>query len=398
MEDEKTLDAKASRIFKTFNSLSSLDNHVILLKWLLQVAIQRTNLKATVKSTRLISPEICFSEPELKMKSTATAGANIAFIKFWGVQEDSEAYGLHLPLNDSISMTLDTAKTTTTIDFSLDYEKDSIIIDGQPASIAAFKRAIDHVERLRRLAGSRLKCKLVSKNTFPMGTGIASSASGFAALTVAACSALELELTPRELSSWARLGSGSATRSIFGGYVRWRVATTHHESYAEQILPEDKWRLADLVAIVSTKHKKVTSKEGHLLAKSSPLLSGRLASLHESIGRTQTAIVERDFPSLGETMEQDALIMHSVMMTSFPPLLYWNGVSIDIMHKIHELRLQEDLQCYFTLDAGPNVHIITLPEEAEAVKQRLQEEIDGIKQIIVGYTGKGAELQSEHLF
>ncbi|MHA2271547.1 MAG: diphosphomevalonate decarboxylase [Candidatus Hodarchaeales archaeon] len=332
------------------------------------------------------------------MKSTAIAGANIAFIKFWGVQEDSEAFGLHLPLNDSISMTLDSVKTTTTIDFSKEYEKDLVMIDGQPASTAAFKRAIDHIERIRKLAGVRLKCKLASRNTFPMGTGIASSASGFAALTVAATAALGLELSPRELSSWARLGSGSATRSIFGGFVRWRIAKTHNESYAEQILPENKWKLADIVAIVSAKHKKVSSKEGHLTAKSSPLLSGRLASLHENIARAQTAIVEQDLPSLGEAMEQDALIMHSVMMTSFPPLLYWNGPSIDIMHKIHELRMENDIPCYFTLDAGPNVHIITLPENANTVSRRLQEEVEGIQQIIVSHTGKGAALQAEHLF
>ncbi|MFQ5979599.1 MAG: diphosphomevalonate decarboxylase [Candidatus Heimdallarchaeota archaeon] len=332
------------------------------------------------------------------MKRTAAAGANIAFIKFWGVQEDTEQYGLHLPLNDSISMTLDTAKTTTTIDFSGDYLQDSMVIDNQSASKAAFNRAITHIDRLRRLASSRLKCKMVSKNSFPMGTGIASSASGFAALTLAASSALGLEFNPRELSSWARLGSGSATRSIFGGYVRWRIATTHHESYAEQILPEDRWRLADIVAIASIEHKKVTSKEGHLLAKSSPLLGGRLASLHENIARAQTAIVEQDLPSLGEVMEQDALIMHSVMMTSFPPLLYWNGVSVDIMHKIQEFRLEDDLQCYFTLDAGPNVHIITTPNNVETVKKRLQEEVKGIKEIIIGYTGKGAGLESDHLF
>ncbi|MDQ4078692.1 MAG: diphosphomevalonate decarboxylase, partial [Chloroflexota bacterium] len=172
-----------------------------------------------------------------EQRATASAGSNIAFIKYWGVADST----LNLPLNDSISMTLDALRTVTTVEFDPSLNADVVIIDGQERHGNAWHRAARHLDRIRALAGVETSARVVSENNFPMGTGIASSASAFAALTVAGCAALGLDLDAREMSRVARHASGSASRSLFGGFVYWNAGHDDASSYAEPICDEHHW-------------------------------------------------------------------------------------------------------------------------------------------------------------
>ncbi len=319
-------------------------------------------------------------------QATAQAGANIAFVKYWGNRDDA----LRLPLTNSLSMTLDTAVTITTVMFEQGLAQDVLVLNEQVVGGEALTRVARHLDHLRQLAGVSWRARVISRNTFPTGAGIASSASAFAALTVAAAAALGLSLSPRELSVWARLGSGSAARSIFGGYVELHTAARHEDAWAHPIAPPEHWRLADLVAVISREHKSVGSTGGHRLATTSPLNVARLAHVHTALAQARSAILARDLEMLGDVLEQDALTMHAVMMTSQPSLLYWEPGTVAVMHAVRRWR-QEGIPAYFTIDAGPNVHIITEPAHVTALQDRLRE-LPFVQDVIVCYTGAGARL------
>ncbi len=320
----------------------------------------------------------------MRYQATAQAGANIAFIKYWGNLDDT----LRLPLTHSLSMTLDTAITTTTVTFDPALTADILIINEEPMLGAALERVSRHLDHLRGLAGITWRAKVISVNAFPVGAGIASSASGFAALTVAAATALGLNLSPRELSTYARLGSGSAARSIYGGYVELVTGARHEDAYAVQVETAAHWPLVDIVAVVSKHPKKVGSTGGHTLAHTSPFNAARLAHVQTAIARARTAIHTRDLEMLGRIMELDALTMHAVMMTSTPSLIYWEPETLAVMHAVRGWR-EEGIPAYFTIDAGPNVHIITLPEHAVSVMKRVRA-LSVVQDVLLCRTGKGA--------
>lgn len=325
-------------------------------------------------------------------KATAIAGSNIAFVKYWG-NVDAQ---LRLPSNGSISMTLDRAQTVTTIEFLSESGCDTVSIDGRVAGETATARVSRHLDRIRQLAGVQLPARVVSRNSFPASAGIASSASGFAALTVAACAALGLSLSRRDLSRLARLGSGSACRSIFGGFVEWVPGARHEDSYAHQIAPANSWDLVDIIAVVSSEPKRVPSQMGHRLAPTSPFFSARLATVHVALSNVRTAILHRNLASLGEVAEADALSLHAVAMTARPSILYWQPGTVALLRSIREWR-EEGIEAYFTIDAGPNVHILTSREWGDAVRDRLAA-IPEVKQTIECGPGGEARLSEAHLF
>ena len=301
------------------------------------------------------------------MRATATAGSNIAIVKYWGARD----LALNLPANGSISLTLDAARTTTTVDFAPAYEADALVLNGREVGGTALARVSAHLDRLRALAGVNLRARVETANTFPEGSGIASSASGFAALTVAAAAALGLRLSERELSRLARLGSGSACRSIIGGWAEWLAGTCDEDSYAVQVAPPEHWNVRDLVAVISAEPKAVPSAKGHERAASSPLFEARLRQVEEALPAVRRAILEREFHALGVLAEADALSMHAIMLTSAPPLLYWLPATVELIRQVWQWRL-EGLPCYFTIDAGPNVHVLTLPQAVAHVAERLR--------------------------
>jgi diphosphomevalonate decarboxylase len=331
------------------------------------------------------------------MKATANAGSNIAFVKYWGVGRGRQ--NRHLPLNPSVSMTLDVARTTTTVEFLPGLRTDDVRINARPAGPEAAQRVRRVLNRVRHIAGSKRFARVASVNHFPTSAGIASSASGFAALALAAGKAAGLPGNPKTLVPLTILGSGSACRSLYGGYVLWSPPRAGQQgSTVRQLENENHWRLVDLVVILSREQKPVPSEQGHLLAWTSPLLEGRLASLAKIVRKVKRAIQQRDLTALGASLESDALCMHAVMMTSRPPLLYWVPATIAVMNAVRELRVRKGLPCYFTIDAGPNVHVITSPAQAGAVSRALKR-VPGVQEVLCCPTGGGAYLaDDEHLF
>lgn len=302
------------------------------------------------------------------MISTAAAAAhpNIAFIKYWGNQDDA----LRIPSNGSLSMNLDGLETRTTVQFDTSLREDQLILNGKPAAAEALARVSASLDRIRQLADLKTPALVRSENSFPTGTGIASSASAFAALTLAAATALGLCLSERELSQLARLGSGSASRSIPSGFVEWQAGNDHESSYAATIAGPEHWDLVDFIVLVSAQHKSVGSSLGHLSAASSPLQEARVADADRRLETCRTALLEKDFATFAQVVEQDSNLMHSVMMTSRPPLYYWEPGTLEVITAVQKWR-REGLQLCFTIDAGPNVHLICPGSEAEAVQRKL---------------------------
>ena len=324
-------------------------------------------------------------------KTTAAAGPNIAFVKYWGDADPA----LHLPANPSASITLGGLSTVSTVVFADDLDEDDVAIDGAPASDQARRRVAGHLDRVRALASTELRAHVVSKSDFPTGAGLASSASAFAALTLAATSALGLDLSEEALSSLARIGSGSACRSIPGGYVQWQAGEDQESSYARSFAPPDHWQLVDCIAIVSKAHKPVGSSEGHARAPSSPLFEARVRAASQLVERCIAAVLGRDLPALGRAMEADAVMLHAVAMTSDPPIHYWAPETVRVMRAIVDWRAQ-GLESYFTIDAGPNVHCFCELEDATALCGRLLA-LDGVEEVRATVPGEGARLVAAHL-
>ncbi len=319
-------------------------------------------------------------------KATARAHPNIALIKYWGNLNHEQ----RLPANTSLSITLGDLETRTMVFFDDRLKADEIFIDGAPASETASQRVQTHLDRIRRIADIETRASVDSKSTFPSGAGIASSASAFAALTLAAVVACDLQLDPRELSRLARQGSGSASRSMFGGFVVWHAGETDAESYAESIAGKNHWPLVDLIAIVDASHKTVGSSQGHRLAETSPLQNARLADAPRRLAICLQAIMQRDFSALATIVEQDSNMMHAVMMTSNPALLYWSPATIELMKTVTRLR-SEGLSICYSIDAGPNVHCICTPEHADAALEELRH-VPGVLDVLASRSGDGAEI------
>jgi diphosphomevalonate decarboxylase len=228
----------------------------------------------------------------------------------------------------------------------------------------------------------------MTKNSFPASAGIASSASGFAALTVAAAAALGLTLSEKELTSLARLGSGSACRSIPDGFVKW------DGSFAHSLYPPEYWDIRDVLVIVQHSHKHVSSATGHIGATTSPDFGKRLETVSGRIARIEEALRTKNFQLFGEVTEEDCLDMHHVMQTQVPPLFYWNTTTRRIMDAVTGWR-KGGLPVYFTIDAGPNVHLICEGKNEKNVMKVLQSRIwlrQRIQEIIVNKPSKGARI------
>lgn len=324
-------------------------------------------------------------------KASALAPSNIAFIKYWGKRNPR----LNTPFGGSISMNLSEYQTTTTVQFT-QLNRDEVVIDGEVAVGKEEVRVARHIDRIRSLAGVRLGAQVESRNNFPVGVGIASSASGFAALTLAATRASGLRLSQKRLSALARLGSGSACRSIPDGFVEWVTGRRDQESYAFSIHPPDYWDIRDVVVLVSTKKKSVGSSEGHALARTSPFFRARIRSLDDRLRRLKRALRERDFSAFGRLVEEEALNMHAVMLTSTPPLVYWEPGTLAVMKQVGVWRAR-GMESYFTLDAGPTVHVMCRAGDAEVLARRLRR-IPGVIEVSVNRPAVGARVVKEDLF
>lgn len=326
------------------------------------------------------------------MKATAIAPSNIAFIKYWG---RTDTGGLRLPANGSISMNLSGMTTTTTVEFDPSYSDDSITIDGAEDS-GESARVTEHLDRIRATAETHYRARVVSRNGFPSGTGLSSSASGFAALTVAACSAIGLSLPERELSVLARRGSGSACRSIPDGFVEWHAADTTAGSFSESLFPPDYWDICDIVAIVSSEKKDVPTTKGMQQAATSLFYLTRLNHIPEKIVRIKDMIARKDFKHFGELVESEALEMHAVMMTQIPPLMYWSVGTLQLMKAVRKWRC-DGIPAYVSVNTGQDVHVITEKTNAADVAARIRQE-PYVKDLIINMPARGARTVDTHLF
>jgi diphosphomevalonate decarboxylase len=316
----------------------------------------------------------------------ALAHPNIAFIKYWGNRDER----LRLPANGSISMNLAGLETRTRVAFDDALAQDELNLNGNPAAGAGLERISAFLDEVRRMAGISSRAKVDSENNFPTGAGIASSASAFAALALAGTCAAGLQLDEAGFSRLARRGSGSACRSVPGGFVEWQAGEGDADSYAVSIAPPSHWELADCLAVVDTGHKTTGSTQGHALAGSSPLQAARVADAPRRLEICREAILKHDFPAFAEIVELDSNLMHGVMMTSRPPLFYWLEATLTVLRAVSESR-SKGLPACATIDAGPNVHVLCEAGESSRVAELLRG-LPGVREVLTAGVGGPAEL------
>jgi diphosphomevalonate decarboxylase len=322
------------------------------------------------------------------VRATARAHANIAFVKYWG-KRDAE---LNLPAAGSLSLTLAGLSTTTTVVFG-ETREDELHLDGSRADGPALQKALRVVDQVRRRASLSDPVRIESRNDFPTGAGLASSASGLAALTVAAAHAAGLGLAPAELSALARMGSGSACRSVFGGFVEWRAGTAPdgNDSHGVPLFPPEHWDLRAVVALISDQKKPVGSTSGMLsTGATSPYHRPFVEGVDADLAEARQAIAARNFALLARVAERSCLRMHAAMMAADPPLIYLRPESWRVMERVRELR-REGAEVFFTADAGPNVKIFCTPEAVPAAEQALRD-LDVAQRILHTRPGPGAHV------
>lgn len=326
------------------------------------------------------------------MKATARARPNIALVKYWGKRDSV----LNLPAAGSLSVTLDTLWTQTSVAFDPAFEHDTLHLNNA-SDTHALARVSACLDILRGHAGTTCRARVDTQNTFPTAAGLASSASGFAALVVAASQALGLPQERRFLSSLARQGSGSAARSLYGGFVRMHAGelADGSDAFAESLLSPDAWPLTVVVAITTQKAKTVSSGEGmERSRRTSPFHADWIASVDDDLAVAHAAVMQRDFQALAEVSEHSCLKMHADMLASRPPLMYWTAATMGCMQRIRQLRENDGVGVFFTVDAGPQVKAICLPQDAPRVATELAD-MPGVECTLVSGLGEGAEIVSE---
>jgi diphosphomevalonate decarboxylase len=320
------------------------------------------------------------------LTGTAVACPNIALIKYWGNRDPD----LRLPSTGSISINLAGLFSRTRVTFDPAAHADQLVLNGVIAQAAALQRLSALLDQVRELSGLRLHARVESENNFPTGTGIASSASGFAALALAASRAAGLELDEPALSRLARRASGSACRSVPGGFVEWQAGDSDQNSYAFSIAPATYWELVDCIAVISQSHKSIPSQAGHLLADTSPLQAARVSDAPRRLAICRQAILERDFDALAQVVELDSNLMHAVMMTSTPPVFYWLPATLQVIQSVIAWRTGGTPVCY-TIDAGPNVHVLCPAGYAQEIAGRLSR-IQAVQRVLTASPGGPASL------
>ena len=324
------------------------------------------------------------------MRATARAHPNIALVKYWGKRDAP----LNLPSAGSLSVTLGGLSTTTTVTFDETLSGDELVLDGDVLTEGrALERVSTFLDLLRQAAGLDLAARVETANDFPTAAGLASSASGFAALAVAATAAAGLDWSPRQLSVLARRGSGSAARSLFGGYVEMNPGTRDDgtDAHATPIASPEHWDLRCLIALTTTGAKKVGSTEGMVRTqKTSPLFQPWIDTQTDDLARARRAIEGRDFHALAAIAERSCLRMHATALGADPGILYWNGTTVELIHGVRRLR-DEGLDCFFTIDAGPHVKVFCTPDQVDELRSAL-DRVEGVRGVVEAHPGPGASV------
>jgi diphosphomevalonate decarboxylase len=301
------------------------------------------------------------------------ASPNIAFIKYWGkILDEKDPLKVNWALNPSLSLTLSRARTRTLFAENEDGGK-CCFLQGKPASEKDQKKIASHVTRVCEALGLREPASWIfeSENNFPTATGFASSASAFAALTWAVAGALMgkqavlelMEKNPRKLSEISRWGSGSACRSVDGPYMLWENEAASKVDFPIQ--------LRDTVLILSNKKKDVSSRDGHQAALSSPKLPERLRNVIPRLNAMRRALEKADLPRFGKLLEEEALEMHEVARLGNPPVNYFLPETLRVLEKLQSMPGRD---FFFTMDAGPNIHLIS----ERKIRDDLNEILEGL--------------------
>lgn len=296
--------------------------------------------------------------------ATARAFPNIALVKYWGKRDET----LMLPAAGSLSLTLDAFETVTTVTVNEDLNADAFSLNASPQSGEALQRVTQFLDLVRELAQSTAHASVTSQNEAPTGAGLASSASGFAALAVAAAAAYGLDLDTSALSRLARRGSGSAARSLIDGVSVWHAGDGDHTSFAE---PVDAPEMSMIIVTVDAQQKAVSSRTAmRRTALTSPFYAAWVETTEQSLEAMLEACRDDDFSRIGRITETHALRMHAVIQSADPPIRYLSPTSIAVFDTVAALR-ETGLEAYATADAGPNVAVITRPQHAQAVADAL---------------------------
>lgn len=320
----------------------------------------------------------------------ARAHTNIALIKYWG-KRDQE---LFLPMNSSLSLTLDAFYTDTKVTFDDTYTADSFSLNGKEQSEKEIQKISRFLDLFREYIGEGRFARVESLNFVPTAAGLASSASAFAALALAVADALKLNMTPQELSTFARRGSGSSTRSLFGGFVQWDMGTGSADSMAYPIDDAD-WDIGMLVLAVDTKEKKIASRVGmEHTVQTSPFYPAWLETTKEDLSAIKVAILAKDFEKLGQITEHNGMKMHATTLSANPPFTYWTADSLLAQEAVRQVREDLHLQAYMTMDAGPNVKVLCRASDMERLVQALSAYLPAEK-IIKSLPGPAASILSQ---
>jgi diphosphomevalonate decarboxylase len=296
-------------------------------------------------------------------RSCVRAHANIALAKYWGKLDDDR----NLPSVPSLSLTLEGLSTVTEVTFDAALAADEVTLDGATATGRPRDRVVALLDRVRARSGCRWHARVRSRNDFPTAAGLASSASGFAALALAAARCLLPELTLAEVSGLARASSASAARSLFGGFV----ALAAGGEQATQVAPETHWPLVMLVAVTASGPKAISSTHGmRHTAHTSPYYPAWVEHAPILFEQVREAVLARDLPALGAAMEQSALAMHASMLAARPAVVYFSPGTLAALSAVRGLR-DTGTPAYATMDAGPHVKVLTVPEHARSVEASL---------------------------
>ncbi len=311
------------------------------------------------------------------------AHPNIALVKYWG----KASIEGNVPAVASLSITLDTLTSDTRIELH-DSDADKVWLNGEPATPAVAARMSAFVDLVRTRAGQSHRVSIKSDNNFPTAAGLASSASGFAALALAASVLFEVPIRPAELSSLARQGSGSAARSVFGGFVEMQ-GPEFEDPVAQPLLDKEAWPLRVVVAITSTAAKTHLSTDGmNLTRDTSPFYPAWVEGQHEDMARARAAIESQDFAALAAISEHSCLKMHGLMLSAQPGLIYWNSATVACMQAVRRLRA-DGHDVFFTIDAGPQVKAVCTAASVQQVRRTLSA-VPGVVDTLEVGLGAGA--------
>lgn len=320
------------------------------------------------------------------MKATAKAHTNIALIKYWGKRNDA----LILPTNSSLSLTLDGFYTETSVEFKEGLVKDVFELDQEIITGVAYNRVSAYLDLIRSFARTDMHAEVHSTNAVPTAAGFASSASGFAALAAAATKALDIDVTDTDLSRLTRQGSGSACRSIYGGFVQWEEGTRDDglDSYAVPIAPKEHWDVRVAAVVLTAREKDISSRIGmKRTVDTSVFYQGWIDSVPHDLSEIKDGIQARDFEKVGSIAEANCLKMHATTLGASPPFTYWHDTTMAVMQTVQGLR-EKGIPAYFTIDAGPNVKVLYLPEHEEKV-QHILRSTPGVTDVILSRAGGG---------